>query len=108
MAKKNNLIGKTIESVEVIKAEYGRTYDYYSCIVFTDKSKALINGDMLSVPWNPSPNIEEMKKAPNFFSAEDIANKVLKIEQERRKVKEKEKEEKERQLNRLKKELGYA
>jgi hypothetical protein len=70
--------GKTIASVEQIGAEYGRTYDYYTCLTFTDGTKQLIGGPLN--PFKPRPSVEEMKKAPLFFSAEEIADEVLRLE----------------------------
>lgn len=75
------LKGKTIQSCEVIHAEYGRTYDQYICLVFTDGSKLILTG---STPWEPDPPVDEMKKAPGYYSAVDIANKVERDENRRR------------------------
>lgn len=87
-------IGKKLTSMEVISAEFGRTTNQYTCLIFDDTHKIIIEGHGSYFP-SPNPSIEEMKKAPNFFSAEDIANKVLKDEQKARQRK-KEEEQKER------------
>lgn len=99
------LIGKTIKSIEVIKAEYGRTYDYYTCFVCTDGTKLMVY-DGCRKPFSPNLEIEEMKKAPNYFTVEDIANRQLEIEKKRRYAIEEQRQKKKRQLESLKKELG--
>ena len=87
-------VGKKLTSVEVIRAEFGRTNSQYTCLIFDDKYKIIVEGHGSYFP-SPKPPIEEMKKAPNFFSAEDIADAVLKEEQKVRQRK-KEKEQMER------------
>jgi nitrate reductase alpha subunit len=102
--KIEDIKGKTIQSAEIIRAEYGRTYNHYICIVFTDESKIMIAGD--DAPWNPDPEIEQMKKAPLFFTPDDIAEKVRYIEQEKRDRLKEEHKRKLDKFNELKKELG--
>ncbi len=101
--KITELTGKTISSCELINAEFGRTYDKYLCIVCTDGSKIIIHA---GEPWQPDPPIEEMKKAPNYFSASDIAYKVERDENLRRRRLQEDKERKQREFEKLKKELG--
>ena len=52
----SDLVGKTIQSAEFITAEFGRTYEGYLCLVFTDGTKQMIavtsNGLNL---YNPNP-----------------------------------------------------
>jgi hypothetical protein len=103
MNKVNEIVGKTVKSVEVIRAEIGRMYNNYTCIVFTDGTKIMLPD--FNVPWRPYPSIEEMKKAPNYFSPQDIADEVLRRETNKRKQKADERKRKEKQLERLKKEL---
>lgn len=94
------LIGEKIVSIEVIDSEFGRTYTYYWCIILENGEKVIIGG---CVPCNPTPDPEEMKKAPNYFSPEDIANRVMKIEKDKRnRLLEKSQTEK-REYERLKK-----
>ncbi len=76
----DGLLGRMISTVERINAEHGRTYSSYVCLTFTDGSKLMLSG---GIPWSPKPEIEEMKKAHNFFSPDDIANAVR--EQEKKK-----------------------
>ena len=76
-------IGKTIKTVEIIGAEFGRTYYHYTCIVFEDGDKILLTHDGRE-PYHPCIDPEEMKKAPNFFSVDDITNRVREIEEKRR------------------------
>lgn len=101
-AIEKKLTGKTIESCEVIRAEFGRTYDQYICLVFTDGSKVMLYG---SEPWQPEPPIDEMKKAPHYFSASDIAYKVERDEIKRRDRIAEDKRQKQREYEKLKKEL---
>ena len=75
------LIGKEIASAEYISAEFGRTYSHYLCLVFADKTKTIIAG---GEPYEPDPSIEEMKKAPRYFSAKEIAEAVERKENKRR------------------------
>lgn len=75
------LTGRTIESVEVIPAEYGRTHNRYTCIVCTDGTRVIIGG---GTTYNPQPPLKSMQEAPNFFTPEMIAARVLKDEQEKR------------------------
>ena len=97
-------VGKTIESVERIPAEYGRTYHSYTLIVFTDGTKVMqADGQP---PWEPCPKLEDMQKASKFFTAEDIADKVLKIERAKRQKEKEQVDKKRRELERLRKELG--
>lgn len=77
--------GKTIQSVETIEAEYGRTYSRYTFICFTDGSKIAITGDSVE-PHNPKYILTEMSKAPNFFSVEDIAKRAAEIEKQKREL----------------------
>ena len=97
------LEGKTIKSLEAIKGEYGRTYNQYICIICTCGTKVIIGG---GIAWKPNPDIEDMKKAPNFYSAQDIADKVLGMENNRRSREEDSKRRKLSELKRLKEELG--
>lgn len=100
------LIGKTISIVEVIKAEYGRTYSTYFCITCSDGTKLMLASAGSGTPWNPNPAVEEMRKAPSFFSAEDIANEVLIMEKKSRKEAANRIQRKRHELEALKKELG--
>lgn len=102
--KVQDMKNKTIQSIETIKAEYGRTYHQYLCIVFSDESKIMIAGD--DTPWNPDPSIEEMKKAPLFFTPDDIANKVKLEEQAKRDRLRQEHRNKLEKYHQLKKELS--
>ena len=99
------LEGKTIQSIEVISAEYGRTYNSYVCVVCEDGTKIILaDGD--SKPYEPKPKVDEMKKAPQFFTPDDIANRVRDIEIDNRQRVKQEQERKTREYNSLKKELG--
>lgn len=100
-----HMIGRTVASVEQIHAEYGRTYDYYVCIVFTDGEKLMLHG---GIPHNPKPALDEMRSAPGFFTAEDCAAKLLRMEQEKRRREQDRLEDKRRELAKLKAELGES
>jgi uncharacterized Fe-S cluster-containing radical SAM superfamily protein len=99
------LEGKTIKSIEVVSAEYGRTYNFYTCFVCEDGTKILI-ADGCSEPYSPNIQVEEMKKAPKYFSPEDIANRVLEIEKKQRQAQEDIRKRKLNEYRRLGKELG--
>jgi len=102
---KEVFVGKTVQSLERINIEWARTTTnlHYLCFVFTDGTKVMIKGGFM---YKPNPDIEEMKKAPMFFSAEDIANAVLREENERRSRENDRKRQLEYQYNQLAKELG--
>tara|TARA_Y100000034_G_C6832483_1_gene375907 strand:- start:112 stop:447 length:336 start_codon:yes stop_codon:yes gene_type:complete len=99
-------VGKTIKSCEVIRAEHGRTYSSYLCVTFTDGSKHMISIFGFTRLYDARPPVEEMKKAPNFFSPDDIADEVKRLEVENRKRVAEAKRHKEYQFEKLKKELG--
>lgn len=98
------LAGKTIATVEDIEAEYGRTYKRYLCLTFTDGSRQVLasNGE----PYKPRPSVEEMKKAPRFFSVEEIAAEVARGERKRRQNLVEAKERKLAEYKRLGRDLG--
>jgi hypothetical protein len=98
-----DITGKTIHAVEVIRTESWRTHDTYICITFTDTSKIMLCG---VEPYEPNPDIDEMKKAPNYFSPQDIANKLLRLERERQLREKNELDRKTREFERLKQELS--
>lgn len=102
--KIEDIRGKTIEFIEDIQAEYGRTYRRYICIVFTDKTRViLIDG----IPCNPKPPIEQMEKAPNFFSSKEIGERIDEIRYlEKKKSKRLEEDDRVR-FNRLKDRYGW-
>lgn len=95
--------GKTIKSVEKINAEYGRTYDIYICIVFTDNTKTLIHGGL---PYDPKPTAKEMSNAPKFFTPDDIAKRVKEDEQKKRRLIEEREDREKREYEALKKKYG--
>ena len=97
------LQGKTITSVEPIRAEYGRTYTHYLCLTFSDGTKYMLHG---GIPYEPRPTIEEMQKASSYFTAEDIAAQVFRNEQKRREQEQRERAHKLRTFRELQQELG--
>lgn len=99
------LEGKTIVSVEIISAEYGCTYNNYTCFVCEDGTKLLVF-EGHSKPWNPKPKPDEMKNAPKFYTPDDIANRVKAIEIDERQKRKTAQERKLREYNSLKKELS--
>lgn len=105
--KAKDLVGKTIQSAELIGAEFGRTYNAYLCLVFTDGTKQMMgllhkNFEI----YNPKPPLEEMQKAPSFFSPNDIANEMRDIEQSKRDATKRLRERKVVEYEKLRKELG--
>lgn len=96
------LKGETIKNIEFIPVEFGRTYSLYIGFTCENGKRVLIHGGN---PHSPEPTFKAMKET-NFFTPEEIAEKVLRDETARRK-RIKEKEEKiRREYERLKKELG--
>ena len=96
------LIGEEIVSKETISAEYGRTYSSYQLIICRSGKRVLVYGGK---PYNPKPSLEEMRKV-DFFTPQEIAKKLEKIEKKKRKKKEERLKRKQNQLERLKRELG--
>jgi len=96
-----SLKGETIVKVESIRAEYGRTYDTYLCFTCESGKRVLIHGGN---PYSPNIDIEEMRKT-DFFTPEEIGEKLAEIERQKRIRKQAQIEEKRRQLERLKREL---
>ena len=91
--KIEELEGKTIVSAEFITSEMWGVGKYIG-LTFTDGRRLLILG---SFPYKPDPNYERMKEHPNFFSPDDMAEKVKRdeekrIEQKNRKIKEERRE----------------
>ena len=96
--------GKTIESCESIGAEFGRTYSTYLLLKFTDGTRQLIGGGFNAFSANPT--IEEMRKAPKFFSEEDLIKKFGCDERKRRDRARERKSQAMAQYERLQRELG--
>ena len=103
ITKIEELKGKTIRTVERIRGEWGRTYDNYVCITFTDGTRTILAAQF---PYNPDPTVEEMQKAPEFFSPTEIAAKVQRDEERRRSLIRDEKERRRREYEELKKQFG--
>lgn len=100
--KIKDLEGKTIERIDVINAEFGRTYDRYLGFTCSDGTRVLLHGGQ---PYDPKPKLEDMRKT-NFFTPKEIANKLEQIEIENRKKQQDSINAKRRELERLKRELG--
>lgn len=101
-----DLVGKTIQSAEAIGAEFGRTYNAYLCLVFTDGERQIMGLLHKNLElYNPKPPLEEMQNAPNFFSPDDIADKMREIEQGKRLAVKKLHERKVAEYEKLRKEL---
>jgi hypothetical protein len=96
------LKGETIKDIDVIRAEFGRTYDNYILVTCESGKRVLFHGGN---PWQPSPTLEEMRKT-TFFTPDEIAEKVRWEEAKKRAKQEEEEERKRREYERLKKELG--
>jgi len=100
--KLKDLIGKTVTNIEVLRAEYGRTYNNYLCFTCSDGTRVLLYG---GEPYGPNPDLKEMRRV-KFFTPEEIAEKVKKEEIRRReKIAEREQLER-REYERLKKKFG--
>jgi len=100
------LKGKTIKTVEVIRAEdFAENNIFYTCFVCTDGTKLIVKGGT-DKPYNPQLDIEEMQKAPNYFSAQDIADRVLYLENQRKTEQKEKLLQKRKQLVRLQKEIN--
>lgn len=99
------LNGKTIKTCEMIRAEHYRTYPQYLLLVFTDGTRHILGVDSFE-PYKPDPDAEEMKRAPSFFSKEEVAEKIERDERKRLARLEEQRRKKMQELRRLKKELG--
>jgi len=97
------LPGKTIATTEVIKAEYGRTYRNYLCLTFTDGTRFMCGYFSTPPCTRPRPPIEEMKKAPAYFTVEDIAEEACQTEKDRREHLRQQEERELREFKRLQK-----
>jgi hypothetical protein len=93
------LQGKRIESIEIIESECLRSYVQYLCIVCQDGTKLLLYGD---TPAMADPDAEEMRKAPNFYTPEEIAEKVRREEYRKRNYQLDKEEKERREYDRLK------
>ena len=100
--KISDLKGKKILNVEVMRAEFGRTYDSYICFTLENNERVLVHGGEVC---NPRPTIEGMRSV-NFYTPEEIGKKVELEEATKRREKENELDKKRRDFERLKKELG--
>ena len=96
--------GKTIKSCERIGTEYGRTWSTYILLKFTDGTRQLIGGNFNV--HSPNPTIEEMRKAPKFFSEEDLIKKFGCDERKRRDRARERKSQAMAKYERLQRELG--
>jgi hypothetical protein len=76
----NELVGETIQSVDVINAEPGRTSHRYLVFV-TESGKRAIQGipgvttRLLGTPGGPDPTYEAMNAAPQSFDLDDLESK---------------------------------
>ena len=97
------LIGEKIVKIGSIKAEYGRTYDRYVCIICESGKRIMIHGGK---PHSPDPAQEEMEKLLWFFTPEEVAEKVREINAKKKQAEQDRLKRKKEEYNRLKKELG--
>lgn len=98
-----HLINRTIRSIDLINAEYGRTFRHYLGITCTDGERVLLAAD--GNTWNASPRIEDMR-SNRFFTPEEIALVLVYEEKEKRKREDSALQSKKLEYERLKKELG--
>lgn len=103
MIRAKELVGKTIQSLETIHAEGGRTYEKYLFIVCTDGSKIMLAGN--DQPYRPRLNSKMMRKAALYFTEELIKKQEEKEEKERINLKEEQRRNKKCQLRKLQQEL---
>lgn len=91
------LEGKTIKEVEVIKAEFGRTFPSYICFTCEDNTRVLVGA--VNMFFDPEPDLSTMEKS-KFFTEKDTIKKrdedIRKREEETKKSKEIRREEYER------------
>lgn len=105
--KLDEMVGRTVKTVEKIRAEYGRTYETYLLLTFTDGDRCMIGvpgGG--GIPYDPNPPLEHMKHAPNYFTPEDMAERARKDAEIARRRKAESDRAKRQELEKLKKELG--
>lgn len=66
--------GKTIESVHSCPAEYGRTFDAYTFVLFTDGTRSIL-GTRPSLPWEPRPSLGDLASlSPSVFTMDELAD----------------------------------
>lgn len=97
----DELIGEKIVSKESIRGEFGRTYNRYQLIECESGKRVMVYGGK---PFEPKPSLEEMRKV-DFFTPQEIAKKVERIERKKRKKKQEKLKKKQREFEELKKEL---
>lgn len=97
----NQLKGETVKKIDIIRDEFGRTYDRYIGVTCESGKRILFYGGDV---YNPAPTLENMRET-DFFTPEEIAERLKWDEAVKRRRKEDEKERKLRELERLKKEL---
>ena len=99
------LQGKTIKSCHMIKAEFARTSENYIVLKFTDGTRHLIGVHSFTF-HQPDPDVNEMRKATDFFTQDEIVEKFKRDEIALRRQTEDERRRKMEQLKKLKRELG--
>lgn len=103
--KAEELTGKTIAWSGLIKPEWGRSDNGYLLLKFTDGTRQIV-GIRAFFFTNPDPTIEEMQKAPEFFTEEEVIAKFADIERKRRNYAAEQLHKKREQYEQLRKELG--
>ena len=103
LAKLTEMQGKRIVSVETIQAEYGRTNSQYILLTFEDGTKINIAG---TIAYSPEPFLEEAKKAPVYFDADELARIVKRDYARQRESEARQRENEERDFAVLKAKLG--
>ena len=99
------LKGKTIESCNMIRAEWARTSENYLIFKFTDGTRHLVGVHNFTF-HQPDPEVCEMRKAQDFFTKDEIVAKFESDEIKSRRIKEDQLRRKREQLKALKRELG--
>ena len=99
------LNGKTIKSCRMIRAEFGRTSEYYIVIKFTDETRHLLGVHNFTF-HQPDPEVNAMRTASDFFTHDEIVAKFKSDEIKQRRIEEDRLRRKREQFKALKRELG--
>lgn len=112
MLSAKEIAGKTIESTEVVPALYGTTPDAVLLLRFTDGTRSAIlltgTGGSAITQYARMLDSDSMRKAPRFFTEEEVAAEVVREMQSTKQREREARERKQRDLERLQRELGVG
>jgi len=103
-----NWNGKRITYSNIMKAPWGHTSGCLILLMFDDGSRVILNSTLYENSiWSfKDLSAEEMKKHPEFFTPDDIADNVRALEVRHREEAAKGKENRRQEFERLQREFG--